>query len=356
MKRIFLFLTMILAFSGCNKNDENPTPTRELEIRAADLSFLPQVEGSGIKFYDKSGLQKDVITILNENGCNTIRLRIWHTPENQHSSLDEVVTLTQRIKAKSMKVWLDIHYSDTWADPAHQVKPLQWQALNTQDLADSVYNYTFKLVAKIRPDYIQIGNEINSGFLWDNGKITNEADFILLLKKGINAVRDNSPNTKIILHIAGYTTASWFFSKMGSNNVDYDIMGISYYPAWHGKNLLELQTNLLQLSNTYNKPVVIAETAYPFTLGWNDWTNNSIGQTDQLISEYPASEYGQLSYLLKLKSMITSCPLGLGFCYWAPDWVAYNGPTAQNGSSWENMTLFDFENKALDGVAVFKPK
>lgn len=354
-----ILLSLLMFFSGCkedNNDGDTPKPeVRVLSIRAADISFLPEIEDAGTTFYDSTGTAKDVITILNENGCNTVRIRIWHTPVNDHSGIAEVVQLANRVREKNMKVWLDIHYSDTWADPGHQKKPAAWESLNTTDLTDSVYNYTRKVIQLIAPEYVQIGNEINTGFLWNNGSTNNQSDFILLLKSGIKAVRDNSPFTKIILHIAGYSSAIWFFDVIRSNSVDYDIIGISYYPAWHGKNLTELQNVLNSISKTNKKPYVIAETAYPFTLDYNDWTNNTIGLSEHLISGYPASESGQKNFLLKIKSIITTSDWGEGFCYWAPEWVAFKGQTATDGSSWENMTLFDFNNRALKGMVVFNP-
>jgi arabinogalactan endo-1,4-beta-galactosidase len=358
MKKYILIIAILFGFAGCKNDKDTPTPDpveKELTIRAADLSFLPEIEEAGTIFYDATGAAKDALTIFYENGCNTVRIRLWHTPSTVHSGLAEVISLARRVKAKGMKVWLDIHYSDTWADPATQTKPAVWESLSTSVLADSVYNYTTKAVSLIEPEYVQIGNEINSGFLWDNGSIDNENDFIILLNSGIMAVRDNAPETKIIIHYAGYSTASWFFGVLRLHSVDYDIIGLSYYPAWHGKSLDEVSSALYQLSTENSKEIVIAETAYPFTLSWNDWTNNSVGLESQLITGYPASESGQKAYLLKLKSIIANRALGIGFCYWAPDWVAYRGTTATDGSSWENLTLFDFNNKALGGMELFNP-
>ncbi len=348
-------LILIIPFAiSCNKSDSDSNK-KEISIRAADLSFLPEIEEEGTIYYDKNNNPKNALQIFKDNGCNTVRIRLWHTPANTHSSLAEVTNLANRVKALDMKVWLDIHYSDTWADPGTQTKPLAWNALDLTTLGDSVYNYTKKVVQIINPEYVQIGNEINSGFLWNDGKISNISNFILLLNKGIKAVRDVAPTSQIIIHFAGYKNAKWFYDQLTSNGVDYDIIGISHYPFWHGKNFDSLYIGINQLSILHNKPFVIAETAYPFSLGWNDYTNNTVGLNSQLISGYPANTAGQLLYLKKLKSIISKCNSGLGFCYWAPDWVAYKGSTATNGSSWENMALFDFNNKELAGMEVYNP-
>jgi len=350
-----LALSMIILNCSCKEEKNIDIKDRELVIQAADLSFLPEIEEEGTVFYDLNGNAKDALSILHENGCNTVRLRLWHSPETEHSSLTEVKNLAQRARGKGMKIWLDLHYSDTWADPGQQAKPAAWESLNLTELIDSVYSYTQKVVSIIDPEYIQIGNEINSGFLWEDGRISNEADFISLLKSGIRAVRDNAPDCKIIIHIAGFQTADWFFDRLRIQNVDYDIIGLSYYPAWHGKNVYDLSAALYQLSSENSKKIVIAETAYPFTLDWNDWTDNPIGLESHLIPGYSATEQGQKAFLLKLKTIIANSPDGIGFSYWAPEWVAFRGETATNGSAWENMALFDFENKALAGIEVFNP-
>jgi arabinogalactan endo-1,4-beta-galactosidase len=354
IKYLTLVIISLLLF-GCKDDNTDTNTPKELIIRAADLSFLPEIEEEGTTFFTRSGTPRDVIDILKDNGCNTVRIRLWHTPSNPHSALPEVIELAERVKSKDLKVWLDLHYSDTWADPGKQTKPAAWESLSHSDLTDSVYSYTSKVVQLVNPDYLQIGNEINAGFLWNDGRIDNEAGFIALLNIGIQAVRDFDPEIKIIIHIAGYANASWFYGKLFSHNVDYDIIGLSYYPAWHGKCFPELITSLNMLAGGIKKDIVIAETAYPFTLEWNDWTNNLVGLTTHLMPGYPATELGQKVFLQELKNVITKCPKGIGFCYWAPDWVAFRGNTAENGSPWENMALFDFNNRALSGIEVFNP-
>lgn len=173
-----------------------------------------------------------------------------------------------------------------------------------------------------------------------------------MIKQGVKAVRDNAPNTKIMLHYAGHEYAVTFFSQFTS--VDYDIIGLSYYPIWHGKSIDALQNNLNAIGTQFNKDIVIAETSYPFTFGYNDYTNNIIGSANQILPEFAATPAGQLQYLQKLKSVISAAPKGIGFCYWGGDWVAFLGPTSTNGSSYENQALWDFNNTALPALGVFK--
>ena len=180
---------------------------------------------------------------------------------------------------------------------------------------------------------------------------TNETQFISLLASASNVIRAQSPSTKIMLHYAGIQGASWFFSKTAA--IDYDYIGLSYYPVWHGTDLNLLQQTLTSLGQTYSKKVLIAETSYPFTLGWNDWTNNVLGQTNQLHPNYPATLDGQKNFVEQIKTIIQQTPNGVGFCYWGAEWIAFRGPTATNGSSWENQALWDFNNNALPVMDAF---
>lgn len=354
IKWLFVLIS-VLSLSGCSKNEPDPQSSTSypLDIRAADISFLPEIRNATVQFKDRNGQVKDALTILKEEGCNTIRLRLWHTPQTNHSGFEEVEQFAAEVKSKGLKLWLTVHYSDTWADPGHQTKPAAWSTLSTTDLGDSVYNYTRKIVKQLSPDFIQIGNEINAGFLWPNGSISTIADFITLLKKGIQAVRDESPTPKIIIHYAGTDGSTWFYDQLKNNNVDYDIIGISYYPRWHTKSLITLRSVLAQLAITYSKEVVLAETGYPFTLDWNDWTNNLVGLTDHLVVGYPATVKGQYDFMMQLRKMVSEINGGKGIAYWAPEWVAYKGSQATDGSPWENMALFDFEFKALEAVKMF---
>lgn len=356
--RLYAAFIFLIVASACG-DDPKPGPTDppiELALRGADVSFLPQIEAEPTTFYNQDGDASNVLDLLKENGCNAIRVRLWHTPDSEHSGLEEVTEFVGRIRAKGLKVWLTVHYSDTWADPGHQTKPAAWNTLDFTDLSDSVYNYTKKIVLRLQPDIIQIGNEVNDGMLWPDGRISvSLSNFIALLKEGVQAVRDHAPTTtKIMVHYAGHETAEWFYQQLQTSNVSYDMIGLSHYPWWHGKDFTALQSNLNSFGFTFGKEVVIAETAYPFTLGWNDWTNNFVGLEDHLVPGYPATEAGQKQFLLKLKQVIAQSEKGTGFCYWAPEWIAYRGETAEDGSAAENLALFDFDNRALSGIEAFE--
>lgn len=354
-----LVCTLLITFFSCKPRPDvivEPPLEDRLVYRAADLSALPMIEaasGGHNTFYNTDSIAQDALSIFKENGCNTVRLRIWHTPATAHSSFEEVKSFAQRIRAKGMKIWLTIHYSDGWADPGQQNKPAAWANLSQAELADSVYAYTYKIASALKPEILQVGNEINQGFLWPSGHKNYAAQFHNLLVKGIAASRAASPNTQIMLHYAGLEGALDFFNEVDS--LGFDQIGISYYPRWHEQNLTAVQAFFNTLGQQTNKHILIAETAYPFTLGWNDWTNNLVGQPEHLIDGFPASPQGQADFMRYIKWLMLETYNARGFCYWAPEWVAYKGPQATDGSPWENMAMFSFNNRALKSIKNFAP-
>jgi arabinogalactan endo-1,4-beta-galactosidase len=350
-----LFLFFILV--SCHKNDvdiSEPENSNSEFISAVDISNYPEISNSNPTFYNLEGSQSDFLNILRENGVNTIRLRLWVNPNNEHSGFSEVKQFSQTLKSNGFKIWLTLHYSDTWADPANQEIPMQWQGISFTELKDSVYNFTEIVVNEIQPNYIQIGNEINSGLLHPYGHISNNfQNFKELMNMGINAVRANSNDTEIILHFAGIEGSDWFFDQVSV--LDYDIIGLSYYPIWHGKSLSNLKNKMQQLSGTHNKKIVIAETAYPFTLEWNDWTNNIVGLDEHLIlPDYPATIEGQRKFIEQIKILTKEVENGIGLCYWGAELIAWKGNQSTDASPWENQALFDFDNKALPVLKEFK--
>lgn len=329
-------------------------PVSDTFYNAVDISYYPTIQKKGLIFYNRNGTQRNFLQILKENGVNTIRLRLWHSPKDEHASFKEAETLSKELKKLDFKIWLTVHYSDTWADPGNQTIPNAWKNASFTVLKDSVYKYTSKIMTNIKPDIIQIGNEIDPGILLPIGDISkNKTQFLALLEKGISAVRNHNSETKIMIHKADSKNASWFFDLV--KPLDYDLIGVSYYPKWHGKDLNIFKNQLQILDNKYTQNIVLAETSYPFTLDWNDHTNNVIGDNSQIIyPQFPATLEGQKNYLLEIKTIIKSLKKGVGFGYWGAEWIAFNGKTATNGSSWENQALFDFDLKATPALEVFK--
>ncbi len=344
----FATLAIVLAVSCGSDDSASPIPdpiAEETFIRAADFSFLPELESENTPFYNQGSAQ-EVLTTFQLSGGNFVRIRLWKDPSNEHSSLQEAKALAQRVHAKGMKVWLTVHYSDVWADPGNQTTPAAWQSLDYAALKTAVAQYTASVLNEIHPDIIQIGNETNDGMLWPMGKLsTNAAQSKGLFEAASAQIRSQSPDTKIMLHFAGTSGAEWFFNHMST--IDYDYIGLSYYPVWHGTNLTALQNTINSLGQTHDKKVLIAETAYPFTLDWDDWTNNIVGLENQLVPNYPATPQGQKDFLLQIRSIVENSEYGLGFAYWGGEWLAFRGPEATNGSTFENQALYDFDHNAL---------
>lgn len=337
---------------GSDDNDDGPAnPVADEFVRAADISFLPEIESEGTVYYN-NGAAQNAVTTLKNAGCNYIRIRLWKDPANAHSGMQEVKALAERVRAAGMKVWLTVHYSDTWADPGNQATPAAWSGLAFGELKTAAEEYTSEIITEIDPDIFQIGNETNDGLLWPMGKLsTNEAQSVQLFQAVSAVIRSESPNAKIMLHYAGLSEAEWFFDKTAS--VDYDYIGLSYYPVWHGTSLSALSATINTLGEAHGKKVLIAETAYPFTLGWDDWTNNIVGEEGQLVPDYPATPTGQKEFISSVRSIVNSSPYGQGFAYWGGEWLAFRGPEATNGSSFENQALWDFDHNALPVLDVF---
>jgi arabinogalactan endo-1,4-beta-galactosidase len=351
--RAVFYCTLLLFSFSCSNDTSSSDSSQEVFIKGADMSFLPLIENEGTQYFNANNQVEDALVTLKKAGCNTIRIRIWNNSPENLSTYTEVKALAQRVKNAGMKVWLCVHYSDTWADPGTQTIPAAWANLSFSDLKVAFTTYTSMLATEIKPDIIQIGNEINNGFMWPKADLaTHESEFLELLNAASTVVKTASPKTKILLHYAGIgVDASWFYNKM--TTVNYDYIGLSYYPIWHGKILEDVKSTINTLGQTHNKKVIIAETSYPFTLGFDDWTHNVLGTTNQIIPSYDATPQGQKNYLLALLEKIKEAPQGFGFCYWGTEWVAFRGNQSTNGSPWENQALSDFSNRALPAMEVF---
>ena len=313
MKSFKYYLCMLVILCSCNKDDTEKSNDNFI-ISGIDISSFPKINLSNPIFYNQESTVSDFLSTIKTSGVNTIRLRLWVNPTDNHSGFEEVKKFSQTLKSNGFKIHPALHYSDTWADPGKQETPLEWQQDSFESLQEKVASYTTKVMEEIKPDYIQIGNEINSGFLFPTGNIsTQPLQFLGLLNASVKAVRSKKTETKIIIHFAGLENSDWFFGQLGS--LDYDIIGLSYYPIWHGKSLKNLKQTMESLANSYSKKIMIAETAYPFTLGYNDWTNNIVGLNEQLIlPESPASPIGQQEFIREIKEISTSFKNGIGFC------------------------------------------
>lgn len=253
-----------------------------------------------------------------------------------------------------MLIWLDLHYSNTWADPGNQEIPLQWNHKNVDSLIADLKKYTSMMVKEFNPDFIQLGNEIDHGFLWPLGHINDTANFYRICRNAVNAVKAINSNTRIIYHISSYQKADWFFKELQTHQVNFDIGGVSYYPKWHGYNIDSLFETLNRVYTSTGKRMIIAENSYPWTMQWADWTDNNIGWDKDLHPDFTATPEGQASFVQMLVQGSKSMPFASGYAYWEGVWVAHDGLESKEGSPWENQACFDFNFEALPVMRSFK--
>jgi arabinogalactan endo-1,4-beta-galactosidase len=338
-------------------------------VRGADISFTLQLERAGVRFRHH-GRVAPIERILREAGGNWVRLRVWTDPPAGYSTLESAIALGRRAKKAGLKVLLNLHYSDFWADPAHQTTPAAWQGQDLTQLAATVNDYTRRCVETMAKagapvDMVQVGNEITAGMLWPLGQIyaTDTPDwdgFVTLLKAGIAGVRTARVRRRpaVMVHIdrgGDNGGARWFYDHVLERGVELDEIGLSYYPFWHGP-IDDLQANLVDLAGAYGKPLTVVEASYPWTLENGDDLENHIDVASELpdAERWPATPAGQAAYFRALRAVFAQVPdgLGRGFFTWEPEWVPGVGWTPGEGNPNDNLTLFDFSGRALPGLDV----
>ena len=337
-----------------------------LSIMGADISSLKKSEDKGGIYYDENGVQADALKILHDHGMNYARVRVWvDSPDGYHGKA-QLLEMAKRYRENDLKLLVDFHYSDTWADPGKQPKPAAWENLDFEALKKALYDHTFDVCSSLveqgtPPDMVQVGNEITNGMVWPDGKNDKNFDNLAaLVKEGIRAVRDCSPATLVMLHVdngGNNEMYRWWFDGMLAQGVEFDLIGASYYPYWHG-TLADLQNNLDDIALRYNKDIVVVETAYAFTLEDNDDYKNVI--TVQERPGYPFTPEGQAKMLADIMTITRAVPngRGIGIMWWDATWIAVPGngwdperPTS--GNNWENQALFDYQSKPLPAMNLF---
>lgn len=374
---LYFFATLLNACESENSTNEiTPPPDEEKPVneafyRGADLSYVNEMLDCGAIYYNEAGNSENPYTIFSKAGTDLVRVRLWHNPNwTNYSNYNDVKKTIANAKKEGMQVLLDFHYSDDWADPGKQKVPAAWLSVvnNSPVLGDSLYNYTYKILndlnaANLLPEFVQVGNEINSEILQDPGKSYNNINWTrnsALINRGIKAVRDASTKfnkkIEIILHIAQPENALWWFDQASKNGIsDFDFIGLSYYPVWSTYKLNNLSSAITTLVNNYKKRLMVVETAYPFTLANKDAANNILS-SDALIAGYPATEKGQYDYLKALENAIIAGG-GEGLIYWEPAWVSTSCRTQWGqGSHWDNATLFNHNNKVTEGMKYYGGK
>jgi arabinogalactan endo-1,4-beta-galactosidase len=343
-----------------------------LSVRGADISFTLQEEAAGIRYSDR-GRTAPVEQILAGHGANYVRLRVWVNPPAGYSTGASALELARRAHRAGLRTLLDLHYSDFWADPGHQTTPAAWANQDLTALTNTVHDYTKRLVADFARqgtpiDMIQVGNEVTDGMLWPLGQIyqadgAHWAEFAQLEAAGIAGAREANPRghqLRVMVHIdrGGDNGGSvWFYDHLLAQGVDFDVIGESYYPFWHG-SLATLQANLNDLATRYGKDIVVAETAYPWTTGNGDSLANFLTSNDQLPdgTAYPATPQGQAGYFEALRGVLQAVPdgHGLGFFDWEPEWLPGVGWEPGAGNPNDNLTMFDWQGHALPSLDAFR--
>jgi arabinogalactan endo-1,4-beta-galactosidase len=340
--KFYFIATIALFFTSCNSQmpaDQNlmPTPTVSTFAKGADVGWLPQMEATGYKFYNTDGSQKDCLQLLKDRGINAIRLRVWVNPSNDkasgHCSKEETVVMAVRAKKLGMRIMIDFHYSDTWADPAKQAKPAAWANHSFSELLNDVYNHTFDVLSALKtagvtPEWVQVGNEIPGGMLWPEGNTSNWSQLAQLLNKGYDATKTINPNIKVIVHVdEGNNNAKfrWFFDNAKANNVKYDVIGLSYYPYWIKKDYKEtvadLEFNLKDMASRYNKEVMVVEVGGEYDKVQN--TFDMLVATIKAVKNVPNNK-------------------GLGVIYWEP----------QGEKSWSGYSLSAWQSDGKPSMAL----
>ncbi|SFP19650.1 arabinogalactan endo-1,4-beta-galactosidase [Actinomadura madurae] len=326
-----------------------------------DLSFAVQEKAAGARYTDR-GRTAPPERILASHGANYVRLRLWVNPPAGYSDLESVLTMARRAKAAGMKLLLDPHYSDFWADPQKQPIPEVWAGQDLPALAATVRAYTRDVLDRLRAqgtpaDMLQLGNEIRNGMLWPAGQIdwsagTGWDGLGTLLRAAAAGARDAAgPTPTLVVHFDQGGDNAWsrsFFDHIVAQRVPFDVIGLSYYPFWHG-TLSDLRANLDDLASRYRRDVAVVETQYGWTLANGDDLGNFLWQESQLVPGYPASPDGQRAFLSDLLSAVAAVPggRGAGVFYWQPEWIPGVGWAPGEGTPNDNLTLFDFQGRAL---------
>ena len=310
----------------------------------ADLSFMKMAEDQGLRFKE-DGTPRPGLQIFKDHGYNWIRLRLFHTPTRLPNDLAYTIALAKEAKEQGFRFLLDFHYSDTWADPGKQFIPEAWKELSHEVLVDSVFEYTRSALVAFRdsgayPDMVQVGNEISHGMLWPDGKLPDNWDNLAeLVQAGINGVYascDNNPCPGIMIHIdkgGDWNFTEYFFDKLNSYGIRYDVIGQSYYPWWHG-SLLDLRECLYQTAITYQKDIIVVEAAY-------NWTPTEYKEKP---APFPESPEGQKQFWEEVNRIVLGVPdqRGKGLFWWEP-------AVSRRGS----RSFFDEEGNVLPVITVF---
>ena len=358
-------------------------------IIGMDVSSLPEVERCGGRFYDQ-GRQGDLLEILQGYGTNLVRIRLWNDPYDEQGNpygagtndLPSVIALARRVRKLGMDWLLDFHYSDFWADPGKQRLPKAWRGLSLEQLVQAVYDYTAQVLDTLAsegvpPQMVAVGNEASNGILWPMGQVPHYDNLARLVSAGVRAVREHAPQAQVMLHLDNGGNNElyrrWFDQYLANGGEDFDCIGLSYYPFWHGTPEM-LRENMNDIALRYNKPLIVAEISTGHTLeDYQDYEQLPDDQRKGMASKpelaakvpYPMTPQGQADFMEDIMTLIRQVPngLGRGIIYWEPGWLPVPGSQWANGcalpyleeagpggNEWANQALFDYDGNALPAL------
>lgn len=366
-------------------------------VKGMDLSTLLELERCGAKYYD-NGEERDLLAIMKSYDVDTIRIRLWNDPWSEtgesygagENDLKTSLEIAKRVTAAGFGVLLNFHYSDFWADPGKQIKPKAWADYGVKELEQAVYDYTLEsmqtfLDAGVNITMVQVGNELSNGLLWPEGKVPNYDNIATFVNAGIRAVRKADAAIPVMIHLDnGGNNAlyrEWFdnFTKRGE---DFEIIGLSYYPFWHG-SLQMLNDNMNDIAERYGKDLAIAEVSMGYTMEdyknyekLSDEERKGYATRPALVEkiEYPMTKQGQYDFMEDFLNRISHIKggKGKGFFYWEPAWIPvpgsgwatpaslkYMNDPGPCGNEWANQALFDYDGNALPTLSLirdFKPE
>ena len=404
-----LLCTSLLA--GCGETEiKSVIPTQKIQgsslyvkkvenipedfIMGMDASSVLAQEASGVKYYNFEGQEQDVFKTLAESGVNYIRVRIWNDPFDENGNgygggnctIDTAVEIGKRATQYGMKLLVNFHYSDFWADPGKQMVPKAWKGMTVEEKTEAVYQYTKESLEKLKTagvdvGMVQVGNETNGAMCGE----TKWFDIQYLMQAGSKAIREVYPEALVAVHFANpenegsYAT---YASKLDYYKVDYDVFASSYYPYWHG-TLENLSNVLTQIHETYGKKVMVMETSYAYTAEDTDFNGNTISEGGNVTKNYPYTVHGQARSVRDVIETVVNIPGGIGVCYWEGTWNSVGGASwEENSALWEkygsgwassyaaaydpndagkyyggnavdNQAFFDAEGKPLESLRVF---
>ncbi len=361
-------------------------------IKGMDLSTLLELESCGAKYFE-NGKETDILEIMKNHDVDTIRLRLWNDPKSEsgepygagNNDLDTTIEIGKRVTDAGMGVLLNFHYSDFWADPGKQIKPKAWANFGVEELEKAVYDFTFDSLSKVldagvNVTMIQVGNELSNGLLWPEGKVPNYDNIAKFVSAGIRACRKVKANIPIMIHLDNGGNnelyVRWFDNYM-SRGEDFDYIGLSYYPFWHG-TLDALEFNLNDIAKRYNKDLIIAEVSMGYTMEdyksyekLDDSERKGYATRKELIDaiDYPMTIQGQADFTEDLLNRVKNVygNHGKGFFWWEPAWIPvpgsgwatpaslkYMNDSGPCGNEWANQALFDYDGNMLPTLELIK--